>query len=166
MAISGPAGSGKSSVGEKVAKKLERCANIDVDHVKHMIVSGFYKDQSNPAGWGFDQWGLVGDSIGILASNFAKEGYSVVINGYLDEPAWSNIQKHAQLTHKVLLLPQLETAIKQDAARLSDKGLGEESVKEHYRHFSNGRYYQSFKKLDTTNQSVEETVDAIVGMLS
>mgnify|MGYP003591616781 FL=1 len=41
LAITGPTGSGKSTVSEKLAKQIDRCVNIDADHIKHMIVSGF-----------------------------------------------------------------------------------------------------------------------------
>ena len=101
LAITGPTGSGKSTVGDAVAKQLHHCVNIDADYIKHMIVDGFYEDKNN-AGWSFSQWELVGDSIGLLASNFLKEGYSVIINGYIDEPAWSAIEKHVELNHKKL----------------------------------------------------------------
>lgn len=56
LAITGPTGAGKSTVGESVAKKLEHCVNIDADHIKHMLVSGFYVDEANPddpKGWVF-----------------------------------------------------------------------------------------------------------------
>jgi adenylate kinase family enzyme len=46
LVITGPAGVGKSTVAEKLAKQLGHCVNIDADHIKHMIVSGFYKDDS------------------------------------------------------------------------------------------------------------------------
>ena len=166
LAITGPAGTGKSTIGEKAAKKLERCVNIDVDHIKHMIVSGFYKDDDNPAGWGFNQWGLVGNSIGLLAANFLGEGYSVIINGYIDEPGWTNIEKHSAINHKVLLLPQLKTIISRDSGRQNDKALGEASVKEHYKTFSTEGFYESFEKLDTTNQTIDETVDSILAKIS
>ena len=102
LALTGPAGSGKSTIAEKLAKQVERCVNIDADHIKHMILSGFFKDDKNAGGWSFSEWGLVGDSIGLLVANFHKEGYSVVINGYIDEPAWTNIEQHLTITHKIL----------------------------------------------------------------
>ena len=92
LALTGPAGSGKSTIAEKLAKQIDRCVNIDADHIKHMIVSGFFKDDKKAGGWSFSEWGLVGDSIGILVANFHKEDYRVVINGYIDEPAWTNIE--------------------------------------------------------------------------
>ena len=51
LALTGPAGSGKSTIAEKLAKQIDRCANIDADHIKHMIVSGFFKDDKKAGGW-------------------------------------------------------------------------------------------------------------------
>lgn len=70
LAVTGPTGSGKSTVGERIAKSFERCVNIDADHIKHMIVSGFYEYNSMSRGGGSTQRGLVDDSIGLLAANF------------------------------------------------------------------------------------------------
>lgn len=166
LAITGPPGSGKSTVGEKLAKKLERCVNIDADHIKHMIVSGFYKDEKNPDRWSFNQWGLVGDSIGLLAVNFINEGYSVIINGYINEPAWTNIEKHVSITHKVLFLPEIETVVNRDAGRPEDIIMGEGSVRRHHKIFSAEEFYDSFTKLDTTDQTIDETVEAVIGMIN
>lgn len=166
LAVTGPTGSGKSTVGERIAKSFERCVNIDADHIKHMIVSGFYEDNSMPGGGGFTQWSLVGDSIGLLAANFLGEGYGVVINGYIDEPAWSNIEKHVNITHKVLLLPELDTVISRDAGRHEDIAMGDSSVKQHHEIFSTESFYKDFRKLDTTHQTIDETVASIIDMIS
>jgi hypothetical protein len=165
LAITGPSGSGKSTIGEKLAKQLGQCVNIDADHVKHMIVSGFYRDKNNPAGWGFSQWGLVGDSIGLLAANFLSQNYDVIVNGYIDEPAWANIEKHISITHKILLLPELDTVKIRDASRNSEYVMGGESVTQHHNTFSKDNYYASFTKLDTTNHNIDETVKAIRDLL-
>ena len=37
LAITGPAGSGKSTVATRLAKQIEKCVNIDADYVKHMV---------------------------------------------------------------------------------------------------------------------------------
>ena len=41
LAITGPAGSGKSTTASRLAKDINQCVNIDADVVKHMIVNGF-----------------------------------------------------------------------------------------------------------------------------
>jgi len=165
LAITGPAGSGKSTVADKLAKQIDHCVNIDADHIKHMIVSAFYKDDSNPGGWGFSQWGLVGDSIGLLAANFVKEGYKVIINGYMDEPAWTNQQKPVTITHKVLLLPKLETVTQRDAGRKEDVRMGDKAVAEHHSQFSDDNFFPDFIRLDTTGHSLDETVAKIMELV-
>lgn len=169
LALTGPAGSGKTTVGERLAKQFEKCVNIDADHVKHMIVSGFYVDKDNPenpSGWNFNQWSLVGDSIGLLADNFAKAGYDVIINGYIDEPGWSNIEKHIALSHKIILLPDLVSSVSRDAGRNADSVMGEVAVAKHHETFSNDTFYADFIKVNTSDLTVDETVQKVKSLLA
>lgn len=167
LALTGPTGAGKSTVGEKIAKSLDHCVNIDADHVKHMIVSGFYVDEANPEdaeGWGFREWELVGDSIGLLARNFLDHDYSVIINGYIDDPAWIAIEKHVSLDYKVLLLPHVNTVKRRDAGRIADIQMGAEIVAIHHNHFSKDDFFNNFKKLDTTSHSIDQTVKEVLSI--
>jgi hypothetical protein len=164
IAITGPTGSGKSTVGEALAKRLEKCVNIDADSLKHMIVSGFYFDEENPddpKGWGFSEWEIVGESIGLLAKNFLDHGYSVVINGYIDAPAWDTLNKYVDITYKYLLLPKLDEIVNRDQGREESIRMGEETVAIHYSHFSNDKFFDDFIKLDTTEQSIDDSVSQI-----
>lgn len=165
IAITGPTGSGKTTIGEALAKHLDKCVNIDADHIKHMIVSGFHKDDSNAGGWSFNEWALVGESIGMLAKNFNEKGFSVIINGYVDEPAWSEIQKHITLDHKILLLPDAHTNKQRDAGRLEDIRMGEASVDEHHNHFQTEAMYNDFTKLDTSDETIEQTIDKVMEII-
>jgi tRNA uridine 5-carbamoylmethylation protein Kti12 len=72
IAITGPTGSGKTTIGEKLAKRLERCVNIDTDHLKHMVPSGFYEDPESPSGKSYSEWGLLGDTAGLMVANYLK----------------------------------------------------------------------------------------------
>lgn len=162
LAITGPAGAGKSTTAKKVARIVERCVNIDVDHMKAFIVNGFiYNDTPD----GIAQWQLLGDNIGIVAKNFADNGYNVVINGYLDESAWKNIEKYVTFTHKILLLPHISANLNRDIERAGDLVMGEETVSRHQEYFASNQFYGDYQKLDTTNHTVDETVQSILDIL-
>jgi adenylate kinase family enzyme len=168
VAITGPAGAGKSTVSERLAKQLGHYVNIDADHIKHMIVSGFYHDEAQPEDetkWGFNEWGLVGESIGLLARNFQTHGFGIIINGYIDEPAWENIGRFITFTHKVLLLPRLDTAIARDKGRHEDFRQGEAAIKRHHQHFTTHSSFDDFIKIDSTDLSADETADKIMHVL-
>lgn len=165
LALTGPTGSGKTTIGEGLAKSLDKCVNIDADHIKHSIPSGFYKDDTNPGGWSYSEWELVGDSIGLLARNFLEKGFDVIVNGYIDEPAWSAIMDHVDLTHRVLLLPDLEEIVKRDAGRSEEIAMGRASVERHHKHFSTDKFFDDFTTINTSDQSVEETASTIRNIL-
>ena len=160
LVITGPAGSGKTTSARQVAKLVDKCVNIDVDHVKHFIVSGFIYDHSSSEG--IKQWELLGDNIGLLAHNFIDAGYNVIINGFLDEISWTSLQKHVDFTNKVLLLPALDTVLQRDAGHDAEVAMGDEAVKEHHDYFSTNTFYDDFVKLDTTSHTVDETVQKII----
>ncbi len=167
IAITGPAGSGKTTVSKVLSKKLPKSVNIEVDHVKHFIKNGF-RIEHWPSGkekWVFEQWPLVGDSIGLLAKNFQDKGHDVIINGYMDESAWEAVLEHVQLTHKFLLLPELETILKRDAQRTSYDAMGEEAIQEHLDDFTNNSYYKSFEFIDSTGYSIDDTAQLIIKII-
>lgn len=165
LALTGPPGAGKTSVGSQVAKRLARCAALDADAVKHMIVSGFYTDASMPEGGGFTEWELLGDSIGVLAANFADKGCDVVISGYIDEAAWAKIEAHISITHRILLLPELDMVIARDSRRPTETTMGEASVRKHYDVFMTKSFYRGFQRLDTTKQQLEESASHVLALL-
>lgn len=162
IAITGPAGSGKSTVATKLAKEIENSVNIDVDLVKHFIVNGHIYGETEA---GIPQWSLLGENIGLLAKNFSAAGYQVIINGYINEPAWETLTKHVTLTYKLLLLPVLETCQSRDKERKADFVLGDKAIAEHHEYFSTARYFADFIRVDSTSDSAEETVQKIKAVL-
>lgn len=162
LAITGPTGSGKSTVADNFAKLIKKCVNIDADHIKHLIVSGFIYDETEE---GIKQWELLGKNIGLLAYNFINAGFNVIINGYINEPAWNEIEKHVTLNHKIVLLPHLDTVKRRDEGRIAEEKMGLHAVQKHYSYFSGNSFFNDYIRMDTTNHSEDETVNAIITIL-
>jgi broad-specificity NMP kinase len=163
IAITGPTGSGKSTIAKQIAGNIQRCVNIDVDVVKHFIHNGFNYDDSPE---GAAQWELLGTNIGQLAVNFKQAGYNVIINGYLNVPAWSKLQSFTTFDSKFLLLPDIDTILKRDGYRSAEDAMGEEAVKTHAAYFSTNPYFDDFIKINSTEHSVEETVAAVLDQMN
>lgn len=161
-AITGPTGAGKSTISQELSKRLPKCVNIDVDQVKHFIVSGYrYEEGDN----GLDQWRLLGKNIGMLAANFHNEDYNVIINGYLPQSSWQEIENYIQLTNKILLMPSIDIVSRRDEGRDEMARMGSEAVNDHYAFFSTDNY-ANFERIDSSNQTTEETIDEVLGALS
>jgi len=168
IAITGPAGSGKTTVAEKLAKELKKIVNIDADHIKHMNPGAFAKvtDKDGNEDWPYSAWGLVGENIAILAENFMSHGYDVIINGWLEVEAWKEIEKRIKLDHKLLLLPDEDTNILRDDGRTDEVKMGELAVKRGRKYFDSEPYYSDFIKLDTSSETIEQTVTRIKVLLT
>lgn len=161
--ITGPTGSGKTTVAKILTKKLGRCTNIDVDQVKHMIECGFLKKEL-PGGrtvWQYSEWGLVGESIALLSKNFIKQGFNVVINGYIGNDGWTSLTKKLSITHKFLLLPDIKVIKKRDVNRPEDLKMGIEMIKKHYDEFNSDSKFNDFIKIDSSEQTAEQTAREI-----
>ncbi len=88
--IFGPSCTGKSTVGRLVAGHLPKCAFIEVDALRYMVVGGLVAYSSGvhpsqaPAAYWQQCWMGVENAVR-LALGFAKHGFSSVIEGLEEE---------------------------------------------------------------------------------
>jgi len=163
IVVTGPTGSGKTSVSLALAKKLDKCVFIEVDHIKHMILSGFYKQNKQ---WLYSEWKLVGQTIGIMTNNFLANDFNVVIGGYMHSDGWTSLSNQVDITHKFLLNPSKEVIKIRDNERDSKYFMGEEAIQEHIEYLAINTVFEDFHGIDSTEQTVEQTVDEILDRIS
>lgn len=166
IAITGPTGSGKSTVSLALAKKMDKCVVIEIDHVKHMIISGFHRQKGQNGGivWEYTEWELVGETVGILSKNFLKHGYRVVIGGYMHTEGWQALEDVQKVDHKFMLSPSKETIKIRDTERDEKYFMGSEAIREHIGYLS-GNGFEDFAVIDSTDQTADETVDDILALI-
>jgi len=133
-----------------------------------MIEHGFTKKElaNGTIDWHYSEWKLVGDSISLLALNFIKEGFGVVINGYIGDEGFSSLSKKLNLTHKFLLLPDIKTIQKRDGGRSEDLKMGPEMVQKHYDKFNSDNKFNDFVKIDSSKQNVQQTAQEMFEIVS
>jgi hypothetical protein len=162
--ISGPIGAGKSTIARQLAKSLDNSVVIDIEHVNCMFAQRPHGNtgQIEPKWLNFDSWHQSGEAIGVLARHFAGKECNMIIQGHVNELLLNGIDDYAQITHKILLLPSVETATERDQNRSST--IGHKAVQQHYEFFIES-LFDSFSKIDSSNQKATETVAKIRNLL-
>ncbi len=120
--VTGPAGVGKSAVAQAICERFDRMLHVDVDSLRHWVVAGY----RHP--WAEDPQAAEQRLLAVRnASAIARESismrYAVVIDdvivGDTAELYRDALQGLATNVHFVTLLPDLDTTLARDAARLA-----------------------------------------------
>ena len=165
IVITGPAGSGKSSTARLLASELKTCYVIDIETINYMLVDGFktrIEDGGEVAD--FTKWELAADAIGVLTKHFTDNAYHVIIHGHVTKPFISRLERNTVITHKLLLLPEIDVVITRDHDRGSHLTMGEAMVRQHYQYFIDNNF-DGFVTIDSTNRSLSQTVFDIRDLL-
>lgn len=92
LILSGPPASGKNTVGTLLARQRDRCAVVDADQVRAMIVQPHRAPWQGEEGWRQQRLGVLQTCR--LASGFAEDGWEVIILDVLSERTLSLYRQH------------------------------------------------------------------------
>ncbi len=159
--ITGPAGAGKSSVSNALAKRFKRSAVIEVDTLQDMIKGGRVRP------WPYIdevalQLSLSAKNACDMANNLLEKDFDVFIAdavGKTQFEQYSNFFKNRNF--KVfLLLPSLEVLLARFDNREDNAELRERTIELHKR-FSEKQDQLNWQIINSSDQSLEETVEQI-----
>lgn len=113
--ITGPAGSGKTTVARQVAQHFPKSLHIQVDHLREMMVNGV--ELPDGGGWSEEtsrQFQMARSTAIYMAQLYAGQGVDVVIDDVCVPPEFQ--KQYTELfnnpaVHRVLLLPAAEAVV-------------------------------------------------------
>jgi len=166
--ITGPAGSGKSSVSKALASKFERSAVIEVDKIREIIKSGYVRP------WPYNEEVELQLSLSVknacdMANNLLEKGFSV----FIDDVVGRNLLEQYSNSFKdknfktFLLMPSVDALLKRFDDRGDNKDLRERTIELHKR-FSEKQDKLNWQVINSSDQTLEETVEQIynsIGLL-
>ena len=154
--ITGPAGVGKSTVSKRLAQNLSKSALIEGDEIYHQVIGGYipaWKEGNHLQTF----WKVC---INIVRS-YLKDGFDVVFN-YIVTPENLALLKNEFKNYTIkfiVLLVDESTLLLRDKERPENCQMKERCITL-LNNFKN-RNYNINNILDTTNLSIEETVNLI-----
>ena len=154
--ITGPAGVGKSTISKEHAKSYNKSALIEGDDIYHQVIGGFvqaWKEGNHLKTF----WKVCVNII----KTYLEDGFDVVFN-YIITPENLELIKTAFKDYNVkfvVLITDEATLLARDKERPIDCQMGQRCLTL-LNSFKN-RNYNSRNILDTSNLSVNETVDII-----
>ena len=162
--ITGMSGSGKTTVGRRVAGRFDKCLFVQVDEVRERVVSGYARPENGEFGEGaVEQFRLARAAVTHTARLYADQGFDVVID---DVCVPSDFAEHyadlfdRQDAHRVLLYPRASVVIE----RIERRG----GPLEHIEYvpviydFLDAMSKDGWVVLDSSDWTVDQTVDCIV----
>lgn len=166
LILTGPPGSGKTTVAELVATRFERAVHIESDDFFRFIRSGYvapWKTESH------QQNEVVIRIVGDVATSYAEAGYVTIVEGIIP-PGWFYERFHDRLRDAELevattiLRPSLTTCTSRAGKRAS-RPLADPAVVEHlWNGFADLGALERYV-IDNDAQDPEDTADAVTARL-
>ncbi len=154
--ITGPAGVGKSTISQILAKRSKKSALIEGDDIYHQVVGG-YAQAWKPENHLKTFWKICINTIKI----YLEDGFDVVFN-YIVTPQNVDLIKSSIQNYNirfVILLTDESTLLSRDKQRPIDCQMNERCITL-LNAFKN-RNYNLKNILDTSNLSIDETINII-----
>ena len=165
--ISGPPGSGKSSIARRLAEQsiYERAVHLHTDDFYRSIRKGFISTWLPEAR---EQNITVLEAFTASAINYALGGYEVIIDGiigpwFLDP--WLKAVQSGWDVRFVILRPDEQTTVARAVQRQAGALVNPEIVSHMWKYFADMGPYESHV-LETTNHSIDESVATLRASLT
>lgn len=160
--ITGPPGSGKSTISKKLAERVDKGVAINIDDIRKMVKAGYalpWLETSESR----DQRNLATKNICDIANNSIDMGFDVFIDDIiLNKKLIDNYKK--SLHNKInffLLLPSKETLFKRLKDRREDDVMFDRANKLH-KSFSSIKNKFDWTIIDNSSLTIEETLNKIL----
>jgi cytidylate kinase len=166
--ISGSPGTGKTTISRMLAENsiYDKAVHIEVDDFWQCIRKGYINPWLNNSG---EQNETVVESVAVSAKRYSKSGYEVWVAGTIGPwflKPWIRMAENGIDVRYIVLRPNKETTVIRATERQQREffPLNAEIIENLWISFTNLGKYESHV-LDTTGQTIDESVMAIQKML-
>ncbi len=158
--ISGPPGSGKSTIGKILAEKVTNSAIVSTDTIRYLIKNG-KADRGDPD-WE-RQLNLGAETASLLANSFLKNGFNVFLDDVVCDNTRINIySKNLIDPIFITLLPSKEVVARRDLERGKHWAMKERAMYLYDKIVDFLKKEKRFIVFDTTKENAEESAENII----